>query len=190
MSSPPAEPRPQRLFFALWPSTAQRESLRRLAAQACRGGGGRPVPADNLHLTLAFLGSVEASTRAYLEAAAAAIHLPPFTLELDQAGYWRRPRVIWLGASQTPEPLQALVRQLRAALLGCGLEPEARPFAAHLTVMRKAVRGPARTEIAPFAWPVDSFALVASQTLPQGASYQVVARWPLDGNLPPSALGG
>jgi 2'-5' RNA ligase len=174
-----AEERPpaQRLFLALWPNGAQREQLAGYYP-LLRGCGGREVPPENLHITLAFLGSVEPATRACLEQSLDKVSLPPFTLTLDQLGFWRRPRVVWLGAAAIPEPLTALVAEIKRAMLGCGLEPESRPFQAHLTLMRKAWRGPLE-EPPPFNWPVEGFALVASQTLPEGARYEVLRRWSL-----------
>ena len=45
-----------RLFYALWPDEPLRERLAEAARDAVRQSGGRPVPAGNYHLTLAFLG--------------------------------------------------------------------------------------------------------------------------------------
>ena len=169
----------RRLFFALWPDGVTREALARYEKQLGRRSGGRPVTSANLHLTLAFLGSVEAECQACLESMAGQIEAPPFELLLDQAGFWRRPRVLWLGARETPEPLRELVRQLNLGLAGCGLTPENRPFQAHITLRRKALRHPEATEFTPLYWPVREFVLVESQTRPEGACYQVVGRWPL-----------
>jgi hypothetical protein len=55
------------------------------------------VAADNLHLTLAFLGEVSADKQRALAALAGRIRQPGFTLTLDDAGQWLRSRVVWLG---------------------------------------------------------------------------------------------
>ncbi|MCS5949537.1 RNA 2',3'-cyclic phosphodiesterase [Klebsiella pneumoniae subsp. pneumoniae] len=57
---------------------------------------GRPVAADNLHLTLAFLGEVSAEKQRALAALAGRLRQPGFTLTLDDAGRWLRSRVVWL----------------------------------------------------------------------------------------------
>lgn len=169
----------RRLFFALWPEEPVRERLDGLRSGLVGGGIGRPVARDKLHLTLCFLGGVDAETHACLDQAAAEVAVPPFTLTFDQLGYWPRPQVLWLGASETPPELSELVGQLRQVQAGCGSKPEGRPFRAHLTLARKVRRRPRLPEVEPFQWPVDRFALVASETLPSGARYEVVGQWPL-----------
>jgi 2'-5' RNA ligase len=167
----------QRLFFALWPSDELREALVPLQQlkQEC---GGRAVPTDNVHITLNFLGNVDADTRDCLEQAASEITIPPFQLLLDRYGYWRRPRVMWLGCSDMPEPLLHLVDALNRAVEGCGLQPERRPYHAHMTLLRKAKQAP--NEPAPeLDWPVSEFVLVESVSIPGGVEYRVLRRWPL-----------
>lgn len=169
----------QRLFFALWPDEEVRGQLA-IYPPRLRGCGGRVVAVDNLHITLAFLGSVDEATRCCLEEAADAIQLPPFTLELDQLGFWRRPHVVWLGAEKTPESLLDLAELLKKAMIGCDLEPDERPFQAHMTLMRKARRPPAAEDpVQPFSWHIRDFALVLSETLPEGVRYRVLRRWGL-----------
>jgi len=169
---------PQRLFFALWPDAALRERLQASAAALDRRGG-KPVPADNLHITLAFLGSVDAATRTCLERGADGVRVAPFDLVLDRSGHWPRPQVLWLGCGEEPAGIMALASALQRLQLGCDLEPEKRPFHTHLTVARKVRRGQSQTLASPLIWPVADFALVASDTRPEGAVYRVLKRWPL-----------
>ena len=172
--------KPKRLFLALWPDEALRSQLADLFP-LLRGCGGRKVPLENLHITLAFLGSVDADTQACLERAIDLIDTPSFPLEMDQLGFWRRPQVVWLGAEEIPPALAALVGGLKQAMISCGLEPESRPFQAHLTLMRKAWRPPLEANSPKINWPVKDFALVASETLQQGARYEVLRKWRLKG---------
>jgi 2'-5' RNA ligase len=169
----------QRLFFALWPDEALRETLTPLL-RLRRECGGRAHPPANLHLTLNFLGGVATQTRDCLEQAADALVLPPFALTLDRFGYWPRPRVVWLGCSETPPPLVALVAALNGVAEGCGLEPERRPYHPHLTLLRKAHQAPvgAAPEL---PWQVNDFVLAQSLSTPEGVEYRVVRRWPLKG---------
>jgi 2'-5' RNA ligase len=180
MSSPPAErPAVERLFFALWPCDEVRQQLRRHAKELLRHSGGRPVTPENLHITLAFLGSVDAVQRQCVEQVAASIVLSPFTLVLDQVGYWSRPRVLWLGAHDTPATPIELANQLSRGCRDCGLSLDRRPFKAHLTLKRKVNQAPPALELKPVSWPVERFALVRSDTRPEGVRYTVVREWGL-----------
>ena len=140
---------------------------------------GRRVPDANLHLTLAFVGNVTAEQRSCLEAAAAAVAGTSFTLTLDRLGFWPRPRIVWAGATETPEALRELVARLNAALVSCGHQPEQRPYQAHVTLTRKAQAPPRRGAIPPIVWTAEEFCLVESVSEEHGSVYRVLARWPL-----------
>jgi len=174
-----AEPANRRLFFALWPDDSQRRQL-----QSCfpllRDCRGRQVVPTNLHLTLAFPGYVDAATQACLERAADAISLPPFSVQLERFGYWPRPRVVWFGPKLVPETLEALAAALNQAMQDCGLEPESRPYRPHITLLRKAHRAP-RAEAPTVIWHAQSFALVLSESTPDGVMYRVLRQWALSG---------
>ena len=88
--------RPCGCFFALPLSAEARE-----AADRWRRGNllieGRRVPAANFHITLCFLGDLDASTLTGLTAAADRIATDSFDLTLDTPGYFPGPRVFWIG---------------------------------------------------------------------------------------------
>ena len=46
----------QRVFFALWPDDATRETIDAFTREAVEECGGTPVSADNFHMTLRFIG--------------------------------------------------------------------------------------------------------------------------------------
>jgi 2'-5' RNA ligase len=176
---PSHEGKRRRLFFALWPDDALRVQLSKLNSRIGAQLRGRKMRAENLHITLAFIGSVDESICECLQQMATTIQIPPFQLALDQLGHFPKPRVIWIGSNETPEPLQSLVTALKRAMLECGLEPEKRPFHTHLTLMRKVAKGIEFEQLQPLRWAVNDFCLVESHTLPEGVQYQVVQRWPL-----------
>jgi 2'-5' RNA ligase len=97
-----------RLFFALWPDAATRRMLDSLAREVAVETGGRAVAADNLHLTLAFLGERPAAIVPELFASAEAIEGLPFRLSLDDVGCWRKTGIAWLAASKHAAQLQEL----------------------------------------------------------------------------------
>lgn len=169
----------QRLFFALWPPAELSHELYRLAGNALRDDG-RRVAAENIHLTLAFLGSVDAPFRECAEQAAAAVRGESFTLMLEQLGCWPKSGILWVGPGETPAPLLGVVRRLNAALTGCGYEAESRPYAAHLTLARKLHAHHATRPIEPRAWEIDRFHLVQSHTHADGARYEILNTWELE----------
>lgn len=169
-------PAVERLFFALWPDAATRERCAHLARKI-GGKSGKRVAAENLHITLAFLGSVDADTRACVERAADAVHAAPMTLRLDRVGYFAQPRVLWIGSEVVPPGLTTFARALHDGVTACGVTLDPRPFVAHMTLMRKVPHAPARVDIDPIDWRIDAFCLVRSQTLPEGPVYTVQRRW-------------
>ena len=97
-----------RLFFALWPDPAVREQL----AKQQQHISGRRVPADNLHLTLAFLGVQPRSLLPSLEAALDTLALPALQLTIDRLGYFSKPRIAWAGPSTPPAALMSMQQGL------------------------------------------------------------------------------
>lgn len=175
--------KPQRLFFALWPEAALQQRLYALARPVLeQARDGRRTRAENLHLTLAFLGSVDAKVRACLEQRAEEIRAPSFELVFERFGYFRG-GTWWAGTERAPPPLFTLVDALKAAQAACGLSPENHEYHAHVTLARDLRRRPPPLSFDPIVWPVRQFALVRSQTAPDGARYEVLRRWPL---VPPA----
>lgn len=173
-------PETHRLFFALRPDAAQRTALADWSAQLPPRTG-RRVPADNIHLTLAFLGDTPAERQDCMERAAGEVRMPPFELVVDRVGYFARARVLWAGPTQPPAALPELVEQLNRALAPCGYVPESRPFHPHITLLRKA--RPLSVEPEPLycAWRVERFCLMVSESASAGVRYRVIRDYPLGG---------
>lgn len=89
---------PQRLFFAIDLPAEIREQIIHWRATHFPPDAGRPVAADNLHLTLAFLGEVSAEKEKALSLAGRIRQLVSHS-RLMTPGQWLRSRVVWLDAS-------------------------------------------------------------------------------------------
>ncbi|WP_455232541.1 RNA 2',3'-cyclic phosphodiesterase [Geopseudomonas aromaticivorans] len=163
-----------RLFFALPcpPELAEAIGIWRDSLAL----GGKPVAADNLHLTLAFLGQQPRARLEELQLLAAGIEAPPFTLDLDRLGGHRG--TLWLEPSQMPTALAALAADLQQRLLAIGMALDSRPFRAHLTLLRHAGARPVGATV-DFVWPVERFALYASENTARGVRYRELGGWPL-----------
>ena len=166
-----------RLFFALWPDDALRRRLERLATELAQRAQGKAIPAAKLHMTLAFLGEVSVERLPAALDAASRVKGEAFELHLDEVGALRSAPVAWVGSARGHPACTALQSALAAALRDAAFELESRPFAAHLTLARRIARPVAREPIAPIAWRVRDFALVASDT--GKGTYEVVRTWRL-----------
>ena len=166
-----------RLFFALWPDDAVRARLARWSRELHALCGGRTTRPENLHVTLAFLGSVEEARVAEVERAAGEVAPRAVSLVLDRPGYWKHNRIAWAGASVVPPELEALVSELRGALAKSQIRFDAKSFASHVTLLRDAREPAAMPALAPIEWRLDGFALVQSVSLPQGSRYEIRKSW-------------
>lgn len=172
-----------RLFFALWPDETERAALAAATRDALLAAGGRAVPQESWHVTLAFLGSVPVERLPELRAAASGVRAEPFDLVLEHVECFRRARVLVATPAEAPRAAESLAAQLRERLTAAKVEPGREPFRAHLTLARGVVRG-AEGEglrMAPVALRCASFALVESRTERAGALYSVLESWPLYG---------
>lgn len=167
----------RRLFFALLPDEAVRGQLRRLQKDLSQAGG-RPVPAENLHLTLLFLGNVEAEKVDVVRGIAAGIEGEPFDLVLDTLGGFRQnnARVLWVGPSESPPELGHLHQSLHRQVGKIGLRVRKATYRPHVTLVRKAdlrERLPEKPD-RDICWSASRFALLASELLPERSRYEVL----------------
>jgi 2'-5' RNA ligase len=163
-----------RLFVALWPDDTTRASL----AQAARHWSRHPVSASNLHMTLHFLGACTAELRQCYSNKLSRIEFEPFDIKLDYLGGWARSRIQWLGASEAPPALAALVDRLGEGLSGCGYEPDERHFVPHVTLSRNERYPRIKAGLPAIDWAVDGFVLVESLRVDGAVRYRVLERWP------------
>ena len=170
------DPSRERVFYALWPPPELQGILADWARELQRHTGGKPLTAERIHVTLAFIGSVlPAQTQALLECGDG-IAPPRAQLVLDQLGFWARKGILWAGSREPDPHLLRFVDQLHQRLRRLGFRLEDRPFRPHITLLRRARRR-ARTDIEPLVWPVNEFVLVRSQLTPEGAQYMILRRW-------------
>ena len=165
-----------RLFFACWPPVETAQALGRWAAEVRNETGGKVTAVENIHLTLAFLGNAEPDKAI---AAVSRVDGRRHELPIDAARYVKRNEMVWVGSTVVPEPLLALASALQASLRSAGFALEDRPFAAHVTLIRKARRPAAIPPRPNVAWPVDEFLLVRSHTSPSGSRYEPIERFAL-----------
>jgi RNA 2',3'-cyclic 3'-phosphodiesterase len=178
MASVEADSTKARLFFALWPPVDLQARLADVASDLQRELGGKATRADSIHLTLVFLGDVAAAQVEAVKALGESVRCEPFTLKLDTSGCWAHNRIAWVAPASTPQPLAGLAAELQTRVRALGFTIDERPYAAHITLVRKAARARRAAPLQPSVqWPVDDFVLVSSQLDTRGSRYSVIGRW-------------
>jgi RNA 2',3'-cyclic 3'-phosphodiesterase len=169
------------VFYALWPDAATHAAIAAIAGTVATTAGGRPPAAQNLHLTLAFVGEVAGERLPALIAigAHAATAVDPFTMRFDRVGTFRGSGIAWLGTGTPPPALLALAGGLAAELATGGFRTERRAFHVHVTLARHCRRPPPVAAIDPVDWPVRAMTLTASLLARDGPRYTELAAWPL-----------
>ena len=165
----------KRLFFALWPSDETRKQITRIS-QSIKTSGLKKVKQDNLHVTLVFLGNVDAETEILIRQRVNDVSVQPFVLDFDQLDYWRKPRILCLSTQQVHSQLLILVDTLKRKVEQCGLKTDERPYKPHITLARKAHKI-IDIDALSIKWPVQAFCLVESCSTPDGVHYQVLQHW-------------
>ena len=113
--------------------------------------GLRWLPEEQLHLTVSFLGDVEAPVEDRLCEALRKVRVPPFFLPLRGVGVFNsrgRPSVVWAGVGKGHPHLFALHRRIQDAVLSVGLEADLKPFHPHVSIGRG--KGISRQALQPF----------------------------------------
>lgn len=170
-----AEQSTTRSFLACWPDKALTEQLKHCSNQMQSQVGGRAVAAENLHVTLAFLGDLTAvQTSAVINCC---LPLPGgFKIKLDRVGFWKNRGLVWIGARQGDLEFNQFVDDLRGRLRRLGFRIDHRLFIPHITLLRKARKRP-RICLNELEWLIQEYTLSASELGPEGSRYSVLNRW-------------
>lgn len=179
-----------RLFIAIELPDAVKQILGRMRSDI---PGARWVPAEQVHLTLAFLGEVADDTTKQVTHELATIQAPGFDLRFSGTGCFpnrHRPRVLWVGLE--PEPhLKNIAARIHDAVKACNIPQEEHPFSPHITLARLKfpatrevgifLESPQQQEIPPVC--VREFILFQSRITSQGAIHTPIKTFPLTVSL-------
>ena len=151
--------------------------------------GSRPVPAEQLHLTLRFIGETDGGMLPAIEQSLAEIACAPFTIRLKGVGHFPprgKPRVLWAGIEPAAE-VTGLRNMVEKRLAAAGIEGDRRKFMPHITLARlnnsplnrvsQFLAGNSLFATPPFV--VREFRLYHSSLSAKGAVHTVLASFPL-----------
>lgn len=156
---------------------------------------------DQFHLTMRFLGNVDAPRVDGLTQAirGACQGFAPLPLRAEGVGFFpdgRFPRVVWVGVHDSQDQLLALQRAVQDATRDFTTEKPEGKFTGHVTLGRiKGIRRPETDSLCKAAsalaerllgeWPASEVELIRSRLSPSGAQYQTLVAVPL---VPQSVL--
>ncbi|HYM12036.1 MAG TPA: RNA 2',3'-cyclic phosphodiesterase [Bryobacterales bacterium] len=127
-----------RLFAALDLSREVEAKLVELLERLRPAAKLRWSPAENLHLTLKFIGEFPGERLEELRAALGGVAMAPIEARVAGLGFFpnaRGPRVFWAGVEAGAE-LAELAARIEAALEPLGIAREKRAYSPHLTLAR------------------------------------------------------
>jgi 2'-5' RNA ligase len=174
----------KRLFVGLELPTSCKTTLLSLDPHLT---GLRWLVEEQLHLTLSFLGNVEAPEEDLLLGALREVRVPRFILPLYGVGVFNvrgQPSVVWAGVAKGHPHLFLLHRRIQDAVLRAGLEADLKPFHPHITIGR--AKGISSQALQPFIrryaeadlglFEVTGFGLYSSVLSPAGAIHDLEMR--------------
>ncbi len=140
----------------------------------------KPVPVQNLHLTLRFLGQSSEAQARQLWAQLSTAALPAFSVRLSELLCWPGPRVLCLAGEITDPALQLLDASLTQLAANAGYPPALHALHPHLTLARAARQLPQLPGTVPVlaVQPLELH-LYQSVSTPDGVRYPVLASLPL-----------
>ncbi len=135
-----------------------------------QGVEGNYVPAQNLHVTLAFIGEYEDPGR--VKQVIQSVPFPEFRLCLSDKGNFGN--ILWAGVKGN-QKLKTYVKNLRAALAAAGIPCDKEKFVPHITLVRKmSARKPFQLHIPKVEMSVKKASLMKSELRDGKTVYKVL----------------
>lgn len=143
--------------------------------------GSKVTKAENLHLTLHFIGEIETSLSTTIQSELSGVAVSPFDLNLSECGSFQAAGgkwIAWAGVELSGE-LSVLHMEIGTILSRLQIQVDSRPYRPHITLARCKKR-PFREKVEiEGSFQVSSFSLMSSQLTPGGPVYSPVERYSL-----------
>jgi 2'-5' RNA ligase len=162
----------KRLFFALWPTDRQRDSMRNVISPVATSVEGSAVYRGSWHVTLAFVGDVPEDRISDVQAVYNAVKFQPFRTRFDKAEFWIRPKIAVLTSQSIPKELKHLNLMLETLLEKIGFPAESKTYRPHITIVRRARSFETQRLAQPAVVEWTGFELMESVPGPGGPTYR------------------
>ena len=169
------------VFFALWPTAAERGSLAAWQKPLQHLCGGRDMRGENLHNTLVFIGHVEQSRLEALQLAAQEVSGEDFELCFDAARYWGHNHIVYAAPGACAATSGAAGNRAGTAPDDGTVSDSTSANTNRTSRCCATPTGPMRPlpAMQPVCWQMRDFVLVESCAEGGKAAYRVLARFPL-----------
>lgn len=165
--------------------------VRQILASSLSGiPNARWVPAENLHLTLRFIGEVDEDVADDIHDQLATLRHAPFSLNIRGCGAFaggHRAQTLWAGVELSPA-LEQLQEKVDRAVMRAGMPSEGRKYTPHITLARLKDGQTGRVQdyiagnnLLRITCPVDRFILFSSHLGRNDPQYRAEVTYPLEG---------
>lgn len=147
------------------------------------------VPVQNFHITALFLGQMQPNQLDCLTRELDSLNHPTFSFQLNQMGYWSKPKILWLGCTEIPKLAISLYDKLCDLSKQAGLTIPSREYCPHVTLVRKVTHNPPSALLSPdFEVQIQQLHLFESVSGKSGVQYPIRQSWELQRTINPKWL--
>ena len=163
-----------RLFVAINFNDETRSRLLSLRDELrTRAKGGNFSLANNLHLTLMFIGECGPKKLDTIKTILDTVNFDPFEVRIERLGTFSHATLWWAGLRED-KPLMDLQYEVVQKLALCGFETDGRRYSPHITLGREVVTDAVPWKIEPFGEAVTHFDLMKSERLDGKLTYTAI----------------
>ena len=146
-----------------------------------------PIPKDNLHITLVYMGMAEPIQLKKLADQLQRVAADSFSMNVNRTEYWPEPKNLHLAPTIIPPKLVNLQRQVNQIVEQVGLMWEKRPYRPHMTLYKKVTSEQFEDLLLDglpephIDIPIEHFAIYESVSDETGLHYDLIEQYDLTG---------
>lgn len=179
----------KRLFLALVITDETKQAINQWRARHMETLNKPPVPAENYHVTLVYMGAIEQSKYTTLVEKLKEVRSDAFSLTFNKTDHFKGPKALVLTPSTIPPKLIELQRNINRVVKQEDLPFETRTYNPHITLYRKVsdeafeMLEEDGLPLPHLELPVEHFALYESVSTDSGVQYRKLEEFDLHGEF-------